>query len=62
MPTSLVPLSNIEKARAVVRLFEQGRDADAYNAMDWMLRNREWPEWLQEAASSIDALTMKEAA
>jgi hypothetical protein len=58
----LVSLSKIEKARAIVRLLEAGNETDAYLAMGWMLREREWPDWLKEACASVDTLTTKEAA
>lgn len=60
----ITPLSDGDKARAIGRLFDQGREQDAYNAMKFMLlmHERQWPEWLNEVCASVDALTMKEAA
>lgn len=57
------PLSDGDKARVIGWLFDQGRKSEAYNAMKYMLlmHERQWPDWLVEAAASVDALT-KEAA
>lgn len=62
-----VPLSNGEKARIIGDLFDQGREADAYIAMEHMLRVRMWPKWLDEVCADIDGpkdipVNLKEAA
>ena len=43
-----------EQARAIARMFEIGCDASAYSAMEYMLKSREWPEWLTQVAAQID--------
>lgn len=43
-----------QKMQALTKLAEQGRDGDVYAGMEFLLRTREWPEWLNDVAASID--------
>lgn len=47
-------LSKGDKARAIGRLFDQNRDGDAYRAIEWLLLEREWPQWLRDVCIQID--------
>lgn len=43
-----------EKLQALVKMAEQGRDGDVYAGLEFLLRTREWPEWLNSVAAEID--------
>ena len=45
---------NAEKARAIARMFDLGCNASAYAAMEFMLKEREWPDWLRSVAADVD--------
>lgn len=58
MPDSQIAYSrNAEKVRAIARMFDMGCDRSAYAAMEFMLRERELPDWLKQVASDVDSLT-----
>lgn len=46
--------ANGDKARAIARMFDLGCDASAYSAMEFILKAREWPAWLNDVAVMID--------
>lgn len=48
------PMTLIDKCRAILTMADAGREAEAYAAMDFALRTREWPEWLKSVAADID--------
>lgn len=50
-----LPLSLADKLRRMVVMAEQGRDADVFAAMEYLQREREWPEWLKAVCYQIDA-------
>lgn len=50
-------MTNAEKAQAVAKLFDLGRDKEAFDALRYMLDTRPWPEWLTRTARDIDSVT-----
>lgn len=54
-------MTNYEKAHAVAKLFEQGRDKEAFDALEYILSERPWPEWLTRTARDVDSVTKEKA-
>jgi len=48
------PMTLVEKLQALTKLAEQGRNGDVYAGIEFLLRTRGWPEWLNSVAASID--------
>lgn len=43
-----------QKLQALTKMAEQGRDGDVYAGIEWILKSRPWPEWLQSVAADLD--------
>lgn len=43
-----------EKLSALAAMAADGREEEAYQGMDWLQRNRPWPEWLKRVADDVD--------
>lgn len=43
-----------EKLNALAAMAANGHEEEAYQGMDWLQRNRPWPEWLKRVAADVD--------